>query len=986
MGKFMPENKKRFFVLDLIRGLAVFLMIAAHAIYFFHNSTNETLLFLEKVGNTFCFTAFLLVSGAVAYIAYINHEEERQKFQKKLLKRILIILASYFSLALLVSFSQIIQAKGFEKWNIIFDILIFKNVPSYTEFIPPFIIYSLVILIFPKLIKGISRSPFVAAFVSIYLYFTGFLLYKLSVPEFFEPWKAFFAGHENYYRFPVLQYAPIFILGLTWGQLLKKTQTLKEKKEIAKFLAIVSSIGILIAVLAAHFHFKSFDILFLRWPPSITFLLIGITSTFLISFLFYSFKILRKLHITNDLLLIFGQNAFAFFWVHIFLLSSYQMLGGAKVGSVLIFFILFLMLIGVSVILAAIIPFNFKFNLTIHKLSKEEEDQALEKEPVYHLEEDIYKETKNLWKKIKDFFFPKHDGTAKKEKQIKKRHFLGAILAITILSFTTLLSLAEENQKNIITQQKTPWWNDEYSYHMPLEIKNLESFSSIPKNKILKITIDHQSLVNQKKSQPNGNDIRFIYWNNNSYEEIDYWIDNTWDLNNTTLKIKIPEKISSGETKNNISLYYGNLAAENKVKDSPTENLWSYKYEIKAGKEETYPIIVKTNKTWNLISDIKNISSNLDISVESSSIPNNASAEFKISESFVKGKMELNPENNLWEGSIPIKKLSPGVHQVQVTFKNNDQILKSQKQGFYVSYPIYVTWNQDWEGYDVQSSYIQAMESISKKHGMPMTHLFNPRIYVTSTIPQNRQDFLTNWVKERKEKYGEEIGLHLHMFYDFIADSGVEVKHSSNWPNWGDIYGDGYSVLTTNYSQEEMIKIIERSFWWFNKKGLGQPISFRAGGWFANLETLKALEKAGIKIDTSGRTAYDFGYNGYEKQKGYWNLSQTAQPYKPSLSDQNISGRNNLKIWEVPNNGADSFWFKETEMISRFKQNYSGGIQKERKQITFLSHPHWLNKQEQERIEKVFNYTDQYKYDKDSGPVIYVTLENIYEDWLKNEE
>jgi len=256
--------RKRYFVLDLLRGSVVLLMILAHSVYFFHNSTNSLLLGMEKIGNTVCFTVFLLVSGAVSYIAYIKHEEYIIGSRKKLLKRLLVILGSYYLLAFFVSSGQILASQTLDKWKLIIDILTFRALPSYTEFIPPFIFYSFLVFIFPKFLKQLSNSLPISIIISIYLYFTGFFRYGIKAPEFFEPWKAFLAGSEGYFRFPILQYAPIFILGMSWGHWLRTTEKLHHKKEISRFLAIVSAIEILIAVIAANINFKPFDILFLR--------------------------------------------------------------------------------------------------------------------------------------------------------------------------------------------------------------------------------------------------------------------------------------------------------------------------------------------------------------------------------------------------------------------------------------------------------------------------------------------------------------------------------------------------------------------------------------------------------------------------------------------------------------------------------------------------------------------------------------------------
>ncbi len=178
-----------------------------------------------------------------------------------------------------------------------------------------------------------------------------------------------------------------------------------------------------------------------------------------------------------------------------------------------------------------------------------------------------------------------------------------------------------------------------------------------------------------------------------------------------------------------------------------------------------------------------------------------------------------------------------------------------------------------------------------------------------------------------------------------------------------------------------MLKIIKRGLYWFNKYGLGKPISFRAGGWFANTETLKALEDMGFLIDTSGRTEYTLN----NTIKGPWYLKSTTHPYHPSKTDQNsesLDSSQNFRIWEFSNNGGDSYWYKTEELIKRFEDNFKGKPLMEKQQITYLSHPHWFTR-EQEQINSVFDHINQFLYQKDEGPVRYVTLANLYQAWAE---
>ncbi|HBG81796.1 TPA: hypothetical protein DDW69_03055 [candidate division CPR2 bacterium] len=967
----MSQSGRRFFLFDLLRGIAVLLMILAHTVYFFHNSTSPFLLSLEKIGNTVCFVAFLLISGAVSYIVYFRDEESWHLDKKRIIKRLTMLLVSYYVLAFFVMAGQILTSYGLWKWGVILNILTFRTLPSYTEYIPPFILFSFLIAFFPKYFKEMARSIPLAFAISACFYFAGTTLFRLPMFQFLVPWKAFFVGHPGYYRFPIFQYFPIFILGISWGYRLITADILSKKEQILKkFLVFFGLLAAAIAVLSFGLT-KNLSLFSLRWPPSIPFLLTGILFTFFASVLLYKTAQLKKIPILRDFLLVLGQNSYALFWTHIFLLQLYEMSGGTKVGSVVIFIFLFALTIVLSLALATFIPFNFKFTLNFIKGSREDQEDAVKSEAIYRLGEEVYKESKLEIKHLKNFFFLKSDGSLKKKRLIKKRHALFASLILLLVSFMVVPSAMEEVRESVKSAQITGWWSDEYAFNRPLIVKNKESFSDITKGQILKFSLDHQKLVKEKKSLPNGKDVRIVFWNGGSFEEAEFSLQNGWNLSNTTIKFKNPKSIPAGQEIKDLYLYYGNAVS----KDVPASNMageWRYGYETAVGDEAHYPTILETDRLWILKSDKVAGVSTLNVSVKTASELTDPQTKVEVLKTEIEGSLEKS-DANILEGVIDVGDLKPGQYQIQATIKDGGQTYKSQKHGFYVSYPLYVTWTQDWEGIDVSQVYLNAMANIADNHGLSMTHLFNPRIYVSS-MPQDRQDYLTDWVKQREKVKDEEVGLHLHMYYDFIKDAGVVPKNS---PNWGDS-GDGYGSLTSNYNEAEMVKILERALWWFEKKGLLKPVSFRAGGWFANEETLKSLEKVGIKLDSSGRTSYSF-----YSEKGPWNLSKTAAPYKPSRTDQNKTSDDALDVWEVPNNGADSYWFSAKDMISRFDENYKGGILTDKKQVTYLSHPHWFNRAEQDKVNEVFNHVDQFKYEKDLGPVIYVTLRDIYNDWLK---
>ncbi len=320
----MEENriktKQRVYFLDLLKGMAVLLMILAHSIYFFHNDSNSLLDILQKAGNTVAFTTFLLVSAIVSWFAYLKHFDLWKQIRKRILKRFIVFLIAYYTLAIVTIGNQILSSYGFKKWGLIFDVLIFRIVPSYTEYFVPFIIFSLLLIFFRSFFLEISQNIPKAILVATLSYFVGMFLYNLPVPSVLVSWKALLVGHSDWYRFPIFQYAPIYILGLQVGYHFTQIKQRSHQKEIVESLAVISLLGIIISLGIANIIGKSQDQLFLRWPPSIPFLLSGATFVFIFSLIFFLTKDLKRIPLLKDSLLLLGQNAFALWWTHLLLL------------------------------------------------------------------------------------------------------------------------------------------------------------------------------------------------------------------------------------------------------------------------------------------------------------------------------------------------------------------------------------------------------------------------------------------------------------------------------------------------------------------------------------------------------------------------------------------------------------------------------------------------------------------------------------------
>ncbi len=342
-----------------------------------------------------------------------------------------------------------------------------------------------------------------------------------------------------------------------------------------------------------------------------------------------------------------------------------------------------------------------------------------------------------------------------------------------------------------------------------------------------------------------------------------------------------------------------------------------------------------------------------------------------------KGPMQK-VSDTTYEGIIDSKDLPPNTYKVVGAIAkegSSTSEIKSQAVDINVSYPLYSVWTIDWEGLDVTQTYLDQMDQLSSQHhNLPLVQLFNPRIYVG--LSGTRANQLTKWVKDRHDSRGDEIGMHMHMWFDMVQASGVTPRTTNAWRS----YGNGRDIPLSEYTYDESVKIFNWGKSQFASHGLPEPISFRAGGWFLDLDNLKALETSGFKIDTSGRDGKAWGDEG-KLIASNWSLGPRTLPYHPSESNLNSPNPEpRLKIWEFPNNGRDSYNYSAEDMIVGFRDNMEDGTLEQPRVINFLTHPHWYNV-DKPRLEKLFTEVDKHLYSEDNGPVIYTTLEKILPAW-----
>lgn len=105
------------------------------------------------------------------------------------------------------------------------------------------------------------------------------------------------------------------------------------------------------------------------------------------------------------------------------------------------------------------------------------------------------------------------------------------------------------------------WWNTDYTAHRQITVT--AGSANVPSSYSVSFTFDHASLVSGDLSRSDGNDVRIVYWDGDSWVELDRMLDpqSSWNDGSTRVWFRTQSAISSSASDNNYYLYYGNSEA-----------------------------------------------------------------------------------------------------------------------------------------------------------------------------------------------------------------------------------------------------------------------------------------------------------------------------------------------------------------------------------------------------------------------------------------
>jgi hypothetical protein len=337
-----------------------------------------------------------------------------------------------------------------------------------------------------------------------------------------------------------------------------------------------------------------------------------------------------------------------------------------------------------------------------------------------------------------------------------------------------------------------------------------------------------------------------------------------------------------------------------------------------------------------------------------------------------------------WSVALPVADLATGEHAVRVASGASPAAVATRP--LQVSYAVYVVVSTDWDNTRFTDAYLRRIEALREHHpALVYSHFFAPFHYTDPMVTEARKAEIEAWVKAQRDQHGDELGVHIHGWCHFVTAAGVTCRTE---PAYAPNDTSGYVTVLAAYTVEEMSAQLRHAVRLFGEHGLGRPTSFRAGGWTADLGTLRALDATGFTVDSSAmrpdRIGSWRGYLLYSWNETNWaGVTDTTQPYYPSdtLITQGVPARP-MRLLEVPDNGILVDYISGPAMVEVYEANAPGGrpvAQPTLFQVGF--HPPNFSTSFQQRMETALTHVDEHLASADRGPAVYARISDLTRVW-----
>lgn len=331
--------------------------------------------------------------------------------------------------------------------------------------------------------------------------------------------------------------------------------------------------------------------------------------------------------------------------------------------------------------------------------------------------------------------------------------------------------------------------------------------------------------------------------------------------------------------------------------------------------------------------------------------------------------------------------LDAGVHEILLAADGADTAFARVE--LRRTHPLYVLVSTDWDFSDPGQAALDFHDQMHEEHpGVRITHFIGPYTFTDPDVTDAREDELVAWAARMRDDHDDEIGLHIHPYCHFVEHAGLPCNTEESTVYATDT--TGYTIGLWAYGDEDFRTLLEAADALFMERGLGKPVTFRAGGWTATIETLRALAATGYVADTSA--------NNWARMEEWipgpldpptsilysWNMEHwapigdTSQPYYPNETDVLSAESPTLSILEVPDNAIMVDYVTVEEMNEIFEANWDGTPLAQPTTYMMGWHPSpSFSSAERARIDGLLDITDRYLAASGDGPVVYAVLRDM---------
>jgi hypothetical protein len=347
----------------------------------------------------------------------------------------------------------------------------------------------------------------------------------------------------------------------------------------------------------------------------------------------------------------------------------------------------------------------------------------------------------------------------------------------------------------------------------------------------------------------------------------------------------------------------------------------------------------------------------------------------------------LTASGGRFTGSVAIAALGPGEHELLLAADGATTAFA--RLTFVRSHPLYFLMSTDWDFPEPGAAVLADHDRLRTEHpGVRFTQFIGPYTFTSPELPEARKAELATWLANTRDQHGDEIGLHIHPWCHFVAAAGLPCITDQSTVYQTD--ATGYTIKLEAYGQAGLETLLTKADEIFMSRGLGKPVTFRAGGWTASVDNLKALAAKGFVADTSANNwARMEEWSRPQLTELYrWNMAtwsminDTSQPYYPNVVDKQSAAPPHVPLLEVPDNAIMVDYVTTAEMIDIFTANWGGDALTAPKTFMMGFHPSpsWTT-EEYRRADGILDHADRFLASDHAGPVVYARLRDLPKVW-----